>query len=394
MELPQSNTLGRQDCQFNMRAIRNWSIPIGKVLGVQFQIHWTYAILWLYFLLTALDPGKILNPVKGMLAFLLITAAALWHELGHLLAANVRSVAPHAVVLFPFGGIPMSEDGAGKKTPAFRDEVLVSLSGPAANLLVAAIAALLAKQLHPEMPLFGTSNILAGTVSHMVLWINVLLGAMNFFPVYPLDGGRILRAFLAHNNEDATQDYAAATRRVVAISQIFVMFLFVVGMLKMVSWVMLVAFFLFVAVQQEDRSLIFQLVTENVRIEEVMLTNFATLSPADTLQDALEKAVHCLQDDFPVIRSGDLVGVISKQNIIRALRDDGDGYVQSAMKKVALVASRQESLANAFKKITAQSASLIPVVDDDRLVGIVTLQNLMHSMGLLAESRKLQRDLE
>jgi CBS domain-containing protein len=53
---------------------------------------------------------------------------------------------------------------------------------------------------------------------------------------------------------------------------------------------------------------------------------------------------------------------------------------------------RQESLATAFRKLTSRNLSIIPVVEDQRLVGIVTLQNLMHSMALLAESRKLRRD--
>jgi CBS domain-containing protein len=144
-------------------------------------------------------------------------------------------------------------------------------------------------------------------------------------------------------------------------------------------------------VQIEDRSAIFHAVVESVRLEDIMLTEFATLSPADTLQDALGKAVHTLQDDFPVIRGGDLVGVINKQGIIEALRRDGDAYVQSAMRRVFDVCHRGESLAIAFKKITSQGATLIPVVDNERLIGIVTLQNVMHSMGLIAETRRLQR---
>jgi predicted transcriptional regulator len=42
----------------------------------------------------------------------------------------------------------------------------------------------------------------------------------------------------------------------------------------------------------------------------------------------------------------------------------------------------------AFKKITGAGATLIPVVDENRLVGIVTLQNVMHSMGLITEARR------
>ena len=51
-----------------------------------------------------------------------------------------------------------------------------------------------------------------------------------------------------------------------------------------------------------------------------------------------------------------------------------------------------ESLATAFHKITQQGLSLIPVVEEQRLVGIITLQNLTHSMAMLAESRRLRRN--
>jgi CBS-domain-containing membrane protein len=87
-----------------------------------------------------------------------------------------------------------------------------------------------------------------------------------------------------------------------------------------------------------------------------------------------------------------MVGVISRQRILEALRVEGNGYVQAVMNKLFEVSIRQESLASAFRKLTARNLSIIPVVEEERLVGIVTLQNLMHSMALLAESRKLRRD--
>jgi CBS domain-containing protein len=95
-----------------------------------------------------------------------------------------------------------------------------------------------------------------------------------------------------------------------------------------------------------------------------------------------------------VVSGGDLVGVINRQAIVERLRQEGNGYVQSAMSKAFEIASRGESLASAFRKLTSRGLTLIPVVEQERLVGIVTLQNLMHSMGLLAESRRLRKQLE
>jgi CBS domain-containing protein len=62
------------------------------------------------------------------------------------------------------------------------------------------------------------------------------------------------------------------------------------------------------------------------------------------------------------------------------------------MNRIFEVSSRQESLASAFRKLNSRNLSIIPVVEDERLVGIITLQNLMHSMSLLAESRKLRKE--
>ncbi|HEX7962334.1 MAG TPA: CBS domain-containing protein, partial [Terriglobales bacterium] len=101
---------------------------------------------------------------------------------------------------------------------------------------------------------------------------------------------------------------------------------------------------------------------------------------------------HTLQDDFPVVRGSDLVGTISRSRIVEALRREGNGYVQGFMNRVTDVAQPNDSLATAFRKITRRGLTLIPVVERERLVGIVTLQNLTRSIGLLAETRKLKRE--
>jgi CBS domain-containing protein len=218
------------------------------------------------------------------------------------------------------------------------------------------------------------------------VWANLYIALLNLLPAYPLDGGRLVRVFFAR-----TMDAPSATRRAVAISSAISMVLIFAGLFSD-SWLTMVGVIIFSAAQLEERALVFQSVLENVRLEDVMLTDFATLSPADTLEDALEKAVHSLQDDFPVVRGSDMVGVISRQRLLEALRAEGNGYVQAVMSKISEVSLRQDSLGSAFRKLTARSSSIIPVVEDQRLVGIVTLQNLMHSMSLLAESRKLKRE--
>jgi CBS domain-containing protein len=84
--------------------------------------------------------------------------------------------------------------------------------------------------------------------------------------------------------------------------------------------------------------------------------------------------------------------VVSKQKILQTLRSDGNGYVQSVMSRMFDISPKSETLASAFRKLSARNLSILPVVEGQQLVGIVTLQNLMHSMALLAETRKLRKE--
>lgn len=374
-----------------MVAMKTWSIPIGRIAGVEFRLHLAFLFLVMFILLPTLDPNGGVGATRGLVLCGVVFMAVLAHEIGHLIVAQKRGKLPRGVMLLPIGGVALYETSETEGPAQASDEIVIALAGPITSLLLGAVAIAAMMILHPETSVLARPLITPADSMRSVAWVNLFLGTLNLIPAYPLDGGRMLRAMLLRSS-DGDMDFRSATRRVVSMGQVFATFLIFAGIWN--TWLMLVGFFLFVAVQIEDRTLLFNSVIEEVRLEEIMLTDFSTLSPADTLQDALDKAVHSLQDDFPVIRGADMVGVISKQTILRALRDQGNGYVQSAMQRAFEIGSRSDSLAAAFRKITAQHSTLIPVVDESRLVGIVTLQNLMHSMGLLAETRKLRRDNE
>lgn len=366
--------------------MRNWSFPAGRVFGVEIRIHMTFLLLLAFVALTEGAAGHV-GPGRAFALVGIIFLSVVVHELAHALAALHSGRPVKSVVLLPLGGVTLMDETAHQQLNAAR-EIRIAAFGPLVNLLIALIAGGILNAVSPELELTKAPWVHSSHLLRSLVWVNLLLGAVNLLPAYPLDGGRIVRAFFMR-----TMDPVRATRRAVMITQAFSMAFILAGFWRN-TWLVLIGFFLFVAAQLEERSAVFHAVLENVRLEEVMLTDFATLSPADTLEQALEKAVHSLQDDFPVVRGGDLVGVISRQGILEALRSDGNGYVQPVMNKLYEAAGKGESLAVAFRKITARGLTLIPVVDGDRLVGIVTLQNLMHSMALLAESRKLRRAQE
>lgn len=367
--------------------MRLWSIFAGRFLGVELRIHLTFLFLLLFVLLSEpLNLGTT-GVARGLALVAIIFGSVILHEMGHAIVARRSGIPVRGIMLLPIGGITLMDPQDHMdsiKNPA--RETRIAIAGPVVNILLALVfGAIMLGRAHP-VDLLSKPWITTTALARSFFWTNVFMFAFNLLPAFPMDGGRVLRAWLARKME-----FQQATRRAVTVGHIFAAVFMLLGVVSS-TWLMVVGLFMFLAAQMEERTVLFQAVVETVRMEDIMLTDFSTLSPADTLEDALHKAVHSLQDDFPVIRGGDLVGVINRQTIVDKLRREGNGYVQAAMNKAFEIASRTESLASAFRKLTSRGLTLIPVVDQERLVGIVTLQNLMHSMGLLAESRRLKRE--
>jgi Zn-dependent protease/CBS domain-containing protein len=370
--------------------MRNWSIPAGRIFGVELRVHLTFFFLLIFVWLTESAAHGPANAGRGLALVGIIFGSVVLHELGHALVAMRDGIPAKAIILLPIGGVTLLDETQRPIEPGvltWKRDIRIALAGPLVNLIIAVVAGSVLFALAPEIHFWTKPYVYSGNLPGSLVWCNLWLALFNLLPAYPMDGGRVLRALFSRR-----MDPVRATRRAVSIGRAFATLFMLVGMLQPAYvWLTMIGFFLFVAAQLEERSAVFQSVLETVRLEDIMLTRFATLSPADTLEDALEKAVHSLQDDFPVIRGSDMVGVISKQKILQALRAEGNGYVQAVMNRLFEVAQKKESLASAFRKLTARNLSIIPVVEDERLIGIVTLQNLMHSMALLAESRKLRK---
>jgi len=370
--------------------MRSWSISVGRLFGVDVRLHLTFLILpvFIYWTDYAIRQHDASGPRDLALVGIVLAGVAA-HELGHMLAARRYGLFPKAVILLPLTGVALYDESQVERlTPSlmWQREVRLALSGPLVNLALAGVCVAVIRFAAPGIEIWKWPFLYGSNLPRGVVWANIYLAGLNLLPAYPLDGGRLVRVIFSR-----TMDVPSATRRSVSISTAISMVLIFAGLFSD-NWLTMVGVIVFSAAQLEERALVFQSVLDNVRLEEVMLTDFATLSPADTLEDALDKAVHSLQDDFPVVRGSDMVGVISRQRILEALRAEGNGYVQAVMSKIFEVSQRADSLGSAFRKLTGRSSSIIPVVEDQRLVGIVTLQNLMHSMSLLAETRKLRRD--
>lgn len=365
---------------------KSLSLPVGKVGGVQVRLHVTFLMLLVY--VWAMQYTTLGERIfsRGIAFVAIVLGSVIIHEIAHGLLLGSRNLPERLLVLMPIGGVTLMDDTTGQ----YRDPLSTpraALAGPASNLLLGIGIVAFVPVVAPGMRIIAYPYADCTNLLRSAIWINLFIGVVNLLPAYPLDGGRLLRAHFAKRMHPMR-----ATKRAVGVGQLFATGFIVLGFMGLWNyWLMIAGLLLFLSAQLEERSVVFQSVMESLRLEEVMLKDFSTLSPADTLEDALAKAVHTLQDDFPVIRGTDMIGVVTRQRIVDALRSEGNGYVQTVMDRVFQVAQKGESLASGLRKLGSHNLSIIPIVDDGRLIGIVTFQNLMHSMRLLAESRRLKR---
>lgn len=359
---------------------------MGRWAGVELRVH-TFLVL-LAAVCLFLSTGSGIG--RGLGLFVALVGAIAVRETARLLVAAWLDLRLRAVLLLPIGGLfayadPESQEKANEGGGQFA----LMLAGPAANLITAAACAAAFLGAGGDVRLFDQPLISADWLLRSTVWMQAGLGLLHFLPAYPLDAGRLLRGNFARKH-----GLAPAGRAASGLGQLIALATMIAGLALKSPWLALAGFFILIGAQIEDQGTFFQTVVDTVRMREVMLTDFATLSPSDTLADALSRCVHSLQEDFPVVRGPQLVGIVSRQRIVDALRNDGNSYVQSVMSRAFQVARPEDTLGTTIRRLTGgHGLSLIPVTEGGRVVGIVSVQNLMTSMTLLSEQRRVEREI-
>ena len=367
--------------------MRGWSIPLGRWMGVELRFHTFFLLLAVVCLGLGATDGAGLR--RGLGLFLTLLLAVVVREIARLLVAAWLGLQLRAILLLPIGGLfayanPESQEIATQGVGQFA----LALAGPLANGAAALILAGTFLGAGGNIDLISQPWISSAHLLRSMVWMQAGLGVLHLLPAYPLDCGRIVRGSFAR-----THGVGPAGRAATGLGQLLALAAMIGGMLLHSPWLIIAGFFIMIGAQIEDQGVFFQSVVDTVRMREVMLTDFATLSPSDTLADALSRCVHSLQEDFPVVRGPQLVGIVSRQRIVDALRSEGNGYVQSVMSRAFQVARPEDTLGATIRRITAgRGLALIPVTESGRVIGIVSVQNLMSSMTLLAEQRRLERE--
>lgn len=359
-----------------------WSIHLGRMLGIDVFLHVTFLLLLGFIAVTHwLSPGSLAAVVGGVGFFVALFVCVLLHEYGHALAARRFGIATRDITLLPIGGVARLERMPDKPI----QELWVALAGPAVNVVIAAALAVGLTLTGSWEPLSALSTTGGGFVERL-LAVNVGLVLFNMIPAFPMDGGRVLRAVLALRLE-----YARATRIAATIGQGLAIAFGFAGLFSN-PLLLLIAAFIWIGASQEAAATDIKAAIGGLPVREAMLTDFRTLSPDDTLGAATRLLIEGSQQDFPVVVEGRVAGVLSHARLFEILRDRGEWtLVGEAMEREFRTLRPEEPLDGALFQ-AEPGQTVMPVVRNGQLVGLITAENIGELMMIRAA--RAQRGVE
>ncbi len=344
-----------------------WTWRIGKLAGIDLNIHATFLLLLGWVALSHWTASKSLTAVVSGVGFILaLFACVLLHELGHALAARRFGIATKDITLLPIGGLARLERMPEKPS----EELWVALAGPAVNVVIAAALYIWLTLIEGPVAL-SEPGMASGTFLERILFANVWLVVFNLIPAFPMDGGRVLRALLATRME-----HLKATQIAAGLGQGLAFMFGFIGLFTN-PFLLLIALFVWIGAAREANAEQMKSAFADTPVSMAMLTDFKVLRPSDTLADAVKLILHGSQQDFPVVEQSAVIGVLTRADLFVALATHRQAHpVESIMRRDFMTADPSEMLDLVFRRLAECECHTLPVLQDGRLQGLLTMDNL------------------
>ena len=338
-----------------------WALNLGVVMGIPLRLHFTFFLLLAWIAFSGSGPNRGL----GLLYVIGLFACVMLHELGHSVVAMRYGIRVIEIVLYPIGGVARMD-----KLPRPAQELWVALAGPAVNVVLAMVISLAITITHSWAP-WENVAVFGGFWWQKLLMANIVLAVFNMIPAFPMDGGRVLRALLALKmNEVRATEIAAGIGQFLAIVFGFV------GLMYN-PFLLFIAFFIFLGAGQEAAMYRGKALVEGLPVSAAMITDFRVLPVGATFQQAADLLLQTSQQDFPVVHGDEVIGLLSRQALLRGLSQQGsDGYVAGSMNREFPRVTQQTSLQEVAEQLQSGEAGCILVMKDEQLLGMVTMENL------------------
>lgn len=385
---------------------------IGRIFGINIRIDWSW--LFIFALVTwnlasvfgqfHEDWGAVLRWTTALVAAFLFFGSVLAHELAHSLVARARGMGVRNITLFLFGGVSNIQ----REPPSALTEFLMAIVGPLTSLVLGIVLALIATLTVGPVgqAMADPQQMMAqlGPVTTLLLWlgsVNVLVGAFNMLPAFPLDGGRVVRSILwaATDNLRQSTRWAAWLGQGIAWLGILAGIAMVFGVQVPVLgsgvinglWLIFIGWFLNSSASQSYRQVVVQDVLEDIPVERMMLRNPASVSPNATVESLVHD--HIMKTDdygFPVMEGSRVVGLVTLDDVRSVDKDAWGGTtvgdIMTPADQLASVAP-DEDASEALSMLQNRDVRQLPVMRNGTLAGVLRRRDIVKYL-------QLQSDLE
>jgi Zn-dependent protease/CBS domain-containing protein len=358
-------------------------ISLFKIAGIHINIDYSWFIIFAL-VLFALSAGYLPRAfpgqptqtywVAGLVATLLFFTSVMLHELAHSLVAIHHGIDIPEITLFIFGGVSrLSQEPTDPKT-----EFKIASVGPLTSFALAAAFGAL------RVLLKGFEPSLIVVVIGYLAWINLALGIFNLIPGFPLDGGRLLRAFLWWKTGSLTR----ATKVAADFGKGFAVAIMVLGGLQIFAgalvnglWFIFIGMFLRGMSIQGYEELVMRKSLEGVHVEEVMVQEVVSVPRDLTISQLIhDYFLHYAYRGFPVVEQGRVLGIVSVTAVRQLPREVYDhrqvADIMTPLQEDNLIEA-QASLADALVKMSRQEQDRLLVLKGGQLAGLVTKTGLL-----------------
>ena len=338
-----------------------YSFKIASAWGIPIELHITFVLLMAavavlsYFSLQW-------YPFALILALFVFVV---FHELAHSIVARHYHIRVRKIVLYPIGGVSEIEEIPDTPSVEWR----LAIAGPLTSLVIGAVLLLANQIIRVAAPTFsiGSSLATAGNLLQDLGVLNVLLGAFNLIPAFPMDGGRVFRAILAERMKftDATK-YAAYIGRLFGIAMVIFGIIYPAYLLLIV-----VGLFVYIGATEEAEQTIVSTTLARVRVSDVTCAEIGTIKPEATLAEALDTMFKSRYHDALVEKDGIYQGVVVWDELVKVKPEQRSQLriEQMPIKKVSIFPN--ESVLEAQKIMMRERLDVMPVVDKENPTKVV-----------------------
>ncbi|MFC1787352.1 CBS domain-containing protein [Halobacteriota archaeon] len=374
------------------------SIQLGKIIGIPIRLHISFLLilpLFAYVFATTNMPsgewmqshtfGLINTPigfgsigdsliryVSGTIITLILFSCVLLHELGHSYVAKKYGIGIKSITLIIFGGISSMEEIPSDP----KIESKVAVAGPSVSFAIGLSFYFIYSMLE-----FFALDIIRISVG-MLAFYNFILCGFNLLPAFPMDGGRLLRSWLAKR-----MAYVDATNKAVSIGKTFALIMGMFGLFYGGFWFILIAFFIYIGASEEKKATEVTVALRGVKVRDIMTTDVKAVKPDMSISELVDLMFKEKHMGYPVAEDN-IIGIVTFNDIRQIPPEKRDSiYVVNIMTPKVISVHPDDDAIMALKLLSKHDIGRLIVMEDGIMVGIVSRADLVRSLELLGQLR-------